>query len=130
MSVLSILKMSNGGAEIYPFFTWKLFTRPSGGSGQETFYKIYAVKNGDTIRIANKDSKLFDGNDQFSVLKKAGKELEENKNIELNKRKLLTLMELTNPNYDHYYLFQESFDPTKLGTKDFKYSKKLLIRLK
>ena len=130
MSVFSLIKTSKGGAEVYPFAVWRLFTRPTGGSGSLTFYKVYGVKNGDTTRIANKNSKLFDGNDQFSILKTSGEELEKNQNTTHNKEKLLTLMEITNPNYEHYILFSETFNPSLLGSKNFTYVKKQIAQLK
>lgn len=130
MSVLSLIKTSKGGAEIYPFAVWKLFTRPTGGSGSLTFYKIYGVKNGDTIRIANEDTELLDANAQFSILKTSGEELEKQENTVQNKEKLLTLIEATNPNYDHYFLFSESFNPALLGSKNFTYTKKQIAQLK
>ncbi|WP_068596952.1 hypothetical protein ACF3NR_07245 [Vaginella massiliensis] len=40
-------------SETYPFFWWQLFTNPARGSTPFVMHRVYALQNGDTIRLAN-----------------------------------------------------------------------------
>ncbi|WP_337068704.1 hypothetical protein [Pontibacter sp. 13R65] len=40
-SLLSVFTLSSGWGEVYPFFSWKLFTQPLGNKGSYTEYRIY-----------------------------------------------------------------------------------------
>lgn len=129
LSCISYWVISKGGKEIYPFYTWKLFTKPSGFSNKEQFYKLYGIKGNDTVRILNTNSEIYDGNDKFGIVNYFGKNIDEKIDIENNKKNLLEFARITEPSYSKYILILESFDPQKIGQKSFVINKKVITTL-
>lgn len=129
MSTFSFMKMSGGGSELYPFAIWRLFSRPTGSSGVVTFYKIYGLNGKDTLRLTLKENPLFDRNTQFSIIQTCGEEIANRQSVKRNQEKLQELVKITNPNYQHYILYRETFNPRDLGSKKFRFTKKPIAHI-
>ncbi len=130
LSGLSLITISETGSEIYPFFTWKLFGRPYGSAPEDTsIYRIYGVKGKDTIRIPLKDTPDFDRDITFGIINGCASLVEQGKDVAYNRKKLNDLAHITSPGYDTYFVVREDFDPHKIATPGFTFSKKLITRL-
>ncbi|MDQ1805891.1 hypothetical protein RAH57_18000 [Chryseobacterium sp. CKR4-1] len=129
MSLISLVIMEKGYKELYPFFSWKLFTVPSGGEATEDQYKLYGITDSDTIRIVNKSVRSYDANDKAVIVGTYGKRIEDNVNKEENKRKLLIFAKDTEPQYKGYLLYKETYRPKEIGEAKMNINKKLIVKL-
>lgn len=130
LSVASIMTISKGYGEIYPFYTWMLFTKPYGMNKSEQTYRLYGVKGLDTIRILNNSSKLFDGNEKYGIVNRYGKAISINENSLSNKKQLYEFAKLTDPNYEKYLLVLENYDLQKADHQKVIYQMKIITELK
>ncbi|GAE66429.1 hypothetical protein CIN01S_16_00100 [Chryseobacterium indologenes NBRC 14944] len=118
-----------GYKEIYPFASWKLFTVPSGGENSVDRYKLYGIKNGDTIRILNKTTASYEANDEEGIVNLYGGKIEMNDNKEENMKKLFVFVKNIRPEFEEYLLYKESYNPKDIGKERTKIHKKLITVL-
>jgi hypothetical protein len=121
--------IERGGKEIYPFFSWKLFTSPSGSEKFEEQYRLYRVDGNDTIRIFYKPTAIYDENNLSLIVGFYGKKIEKNENRKGSVEKMKIFMKSYQPEYKNLLLYKESFNPWDLGTPVFKIKKTLITRL-
>lgn len=119
-----------GGNEIYPFYSWKLFSVPFGNKLESTEFRLYGVKNNVVKRINNTEGNLFDGNTKFILINSYGEAIFKNENVEENKRKLLEFAKTVEPTFEYYYLIEETFNPQDLGNKDLSITNKIIATLR
>lgn len=117
---------SKGYSEIYPFFAWKLFSKPYASATEDEIYKLYGVKGIDTVRIIYKETEVYDGNTQFGIVNAFGKNVADKIDEKQNIDKLKTFAKIVAPEYSHYILAIEKSNPQKIGQKDFKIEKKII----
>lgn len=129
MSIISLVIIEKGYKEMYPFYSWKLFTVPSGGESSEDQYKLYGVTDHDTIRIINTPANHYDSNDKAVIVGTYGKRIDENDDRETNKAKLLVFAKDTEPKYKGYLLYKETYNPKEIGESKMNINKKLIIKL-
>ncbi|WHF51658.1 hypothetical protein QGN23_14730 [Chryseobacterium gotjawalense] len=129
-SFLSFFTIKAGYGEIYPFYTWRLFTKPSGSSTTDFQYKLYGISKKDTVRLTNTDSALFDGNEKASIINNIGSEIDKNKTDHRSKGKLYRFAKVIEPGYQSYLLIKESFNAQKIDKKDFKINREIITELK
>lgn len=130
LSLTSFVVIKRGGREIYPFYSWKLFSVPSGNKMESAEFRLYGVKNKVVKRINNSDSDLYDGNTKFTFINSYGEAIVKNQNVAENKIKLLEFAKTIEPNFDYYYLIEEKFNPQNLGTKNLNISSKIITTLR
>ncbi|AZA82482.1 hypothetical protein C1637_08195 [Chryseobacterium lactis] len=129
MSIVSLVIQEKGYKEIYPFASWKLFTVPSGGEASVDRYKLYGIKDGDTIRILNKTVESYQANDEESIVNIYGGKIEQNEDRKINLTKLLIFAKDTNPEFNEYMLYKETYNPKEIGEKKVNINKKLITKL-
>lgn len=129
LSLVSLYVIGKGGKEIYPFFSWKLFTSPSGNEKLEEQYRLYTVKGNDTIRISYQATELYDENNQGLITGFYGKKIDKNEDRENSIRKMKIFMKSSHPEYNSLLLYKETFNPWNLGKPSFKIEKTLITRL-
>ncbi|WP_294296297.1 hypothetical protein [uncultured Chryseobacterium sp.] len=129
LALTSLYLMEKGGKEIYPFFSWKLFTNPSGSENTEEYYRIYRVVGKDTVRVAYRPTELYDENNLVLIVGFYGKKIEHNEQKADNIRKMKIFMKSCWPEYDRLLLYKESFHPWDLGKTSFKIKKTLISTL-
>ena len=130
LSFLSFFTIKRGYGEIYPFYTWRLFTKPSGTSTTDLQYRLYGISKKDTVRLRNTESPLFDGNEKASMINNLGTKIAENKDDQESKGKLLRFAKEVEPGYQSYLLVKESFNAQKIDKKDFIMSAEIITELK
>ena len=119
LSAASYILISKGHSEIYPFYSWKLFSKPFGATASDSVYSIYGIKDNDTVLISNADEKVYDGNTKFAIINLYGNKIEKGNDQFNSKQKLRRFAELTAPGFSRYLLVKEIFNPQLIGTKDF-----------
>ncbi|SIQ29274.1 hypothetical protein SAMN05880574_109107 [Chryseobacterium sp. RU37D] len=129
LSFVSLYIIEKGGKEIYPFFSWKLFTSPSGSEKFEEQYRLYKVKGNDTIRVLYKATDLYDENNLALITGFYGKKIEKNEDRERNIRKMKIFIKSYQQENINFLLFKENFNPWELGKPTFKIKKTLIARL-
>lgn len=129
LSLLSLYVIEKGGKEIYPFFSWKLFTSPSGSEKFEEQYRLYRVHGKDTLRVIYTATDIYDENNLALITGFYGKKIEKNENREGSIQKMKIFMKSYQPTYNNLLLYKESFNPWDLGTPAFKIKKNLITRL-
>lgn len=125
----SLYLMEKGGKEIYPFFSWKLFTSPSGSEKFEEQYRLYKVEGQDTIRVLYQATDLYDENNQALITGFYGKKIEKNEDREKNIQKMKIFIKSYKSDDVNFLLFKESFNPWDLGKPSFKIKKTLITKL-
>ncbi|MGA9211812.1 hypothetical protein [Kaistella sp.] len=128
-SFLSFCTNKGGYGEVFPFYTWRLFTKPSGTSTTDFRYKLYGVSEQDTVRLTNTESPLFDGNQKESMINNLGSKIDQNRNDADSKVKLYHFAKVIEPNYQKYLLVKESFNAQKIDEKDFKINTEIISEL-
>lgn len=126
LALASLYVIEKGGKEIYPFFSWKLFTSPSGSENTETDYRIYRVVGKDTVRVAYHSTEVYDENNLALIVGFYGKKIEHNDQKADNIRKMKIFMKSYRPDYNHLLLYKESFHPWDLGKPSFRVKKTLI----
>ncbi|WP_131329491.1 hypothetical protein [Chryseobacterium piperi] len=129
MSLISLAIMEKGYKEMYPFYSWKLFAVPSGGEGSEEQYRLYGIRDRDTVRITNTPAYSYEANDKAVIVGTYGKKIEENDNREGSRVKLLAFAKDTEPKYEGYLLYKETYNPKEIGETKMNINKKLIIKL-
>ncbi|MCA6068569.1 hypothetical protein JI747_015395 [Chryseobacterium sp. RG1] len=130
MSLTSLFIIEKGYKELYPFASWKLFAVPSGGSLHEERYILYGLKGMDTIKINYiTPSPYYDANDKALITDTYGKQIENNIDKEMSRKKLLIFAKDIEPNFEGYLLYKESYNPRLIETKAMKIAKKFIIEL-
>ncbi len=129
LALTSLYLMEKGGKEIYPFFSWKLFTSPSGSENTEEYYRIYRVEGKDTLRVAYQPTKIYDENNLALIVSFYGKKIERNEQKADHIRKMRIFMKSYRPDYSHLLLYKESFHPWDLGKPSFRIKKTLISTL-
>ncbi len=128
LSLFSFLTINKGYGELYPFFTWRLFTKPSASSTNDIQYKLYGISEKDTVRLLNDNSPLFDGNEKFSMINKLGSTVDLEGNGE-TKKKLYRFARVIEPGYEKYLLMKESFNGQRIDQIDFKITAEIICEL-
>lgn len=124
-------------AELYPFFSWKLYTQPVCGSCYNSDYRVYGISgDGDTVRLANKGYPAFTREDYNGYLHgEAGRieafraDLLKAKSFDSGavkdlstayfKRRLTAFGDaLTGDAFDTYLLVEERFIPLNIKNED------------
>jgi hypothetical protein len=121
--------MERGGKEIYPFFSWKLFTSPSGSEKFEEQYRLYNVHGNDTVRVIYKATDIYDENNLALVTGFYGKKIDKNEDRENSIRKIKIFMKSYKSEYNNLILYKENFNPWDLGKPSFKIKKTLITKL-
>lgn len=129
LSFVSLYIMGKGGKEIYPFFSWKLFTSPSGNEKFEEQYRLYRINGNDTIRLSYKSTDLYDENNLGLITGFYGKKIEKNDDRKDNIRKMKIFIKSYLPEDNNLFLYKESFNPWDLGKPSFKIKKTLITKL-
>ncbi|MCJ7934907.1 MAG: hypothetical protein MUW56_15120 [Chryseobacterium sp.] len=129
MSLVSLAIKEQGYKEIYPFASWKLFTVPSGGEAFAERYKLYGIKNQDTVRILNTSVERYEANDEESIVNTYGGMIEKNENKTANVNKLLVFAKDIRPEFKEYLLYKEIYKPQQIGEKKMEINKKLITKL-
>lgn len=129
LSLTSLYVIERGGKEIYPFYSWKLFTSPSGNEKFEEQYRLYNVENNDTIRISYQSTPIYDENNLGLITNFYGKKIEKKENLEINIRKMKIFMKSYKPEYTKLILYKEKYSPQDLGKPSFKIYKTIIINL-
>ncbi|MDR6406025.1 MULTISPECIES: hypothetical protein [Chryseobacterium] len=129
LSLLSLYIIGKGGKEIYPFYSWKLFTSPSGSEKFEEQYRLYRVEGNDTIRVLYQATEIYDENNLALITGFYGKKIEKNENREESIKKMKIFMKSYRPEYNNLLLYKESFNPWDLGKPSFKINKILITKL-
>lgn len=129
LSLLSFFFIKKGLGEFYPFYSWKLFTKPSGSEAEEFEYRIYAIKNKDTIRLENTKSYYFDENDKSKIINSYGDLIFYGKDVLVNKNKLLKFSKFIEPSYNRFILVKEYYRPIELGASNSAIIKKEKVSL-
>jgi hypothetical protein len=121
--------IDKGGKEIYPFFSWKLFTSPSGSDKFEEQYRLYRVTGNDTVRVLYQATDIYDENNLALVTGFYGKKIDKKEDTENSIRKMKIFMKSYRPEYKNLILYKESFNPRDLGKTSFKIKKTLITKL-
>jgi hypothetical protein len=129
LSFVSLYVIDRGGKEIYPFFSWKLFTSPSGSDKLEEQYRLYRVTGNDTLRVVYQATDIYDENNLALVTGFYGKKIDKNEDRENSIRKMKIFMKSYGPEYKNLILYKESFNPQDLGKTSFKIKKTLITKL-
>lgn len=129
LSLLSLYIIGKGGKEIYPFYSWKLFTSPSGSEKFEEQYRLYRVEGNDTIRVLYQATEIYDENNLALITGFYGKKIEKNENREESIKKMKIFMKSYRPEYNNLLLYKECFNPWDLGKPSFKINKILITKL-
>ncbi|REC46733.1 hypothetical protein DRF67_12975 [Chryseobacterium pennipullorum] len=129
MSLISLVIQEKGYKEMYPFASWKLFTVPSGGEAYWERYRLYGIKNGDTVRIINTTVQNYDSNEKEGIINGYGGKIDNNDERERNMKKLLIFAKDTSPQFDGYLLYKEKYKPAEIGEKKMNIHKKLITKL-
>ncbi|MBK1895262.1 hypothetical protein [Chryseobacterium paridis] len=129
MSLISLLIIEKGYKEMYPFYSWKLFTVPSGGEATEDQYRLYGIIGQDTIRILNTPARSYEASYKAVIVGTYGKKIDENDDRETNKAKLLIFAKDTEPKYKEFLLYKETYRPKEIGEAKMNINKKLIIKL-
>nr|WP_315031229.1 hypothetical protein [uncultured Chryseobacterium sp.] len=129
MSVITLVIQENGYKELYPFAGWKLFTVPVGGEKTLERYKLYGLKNKDTVRILNRSVENYEANDEEGVVYLYGERIEKNENRKENIKKLLIFAKSTRPEFQKYLLYKETYNPKEIGEEKISINKKLITGL-
>ena len=129
LSFFSIILIKKGFPEFYPFYSWKLFSLPSGNTSEVLEFRLYGVNGKRVKRIVNKESPLFDGNEKFSIINDYSSEIKESNNSE-SKIKLLKFAKFIAPDFQYYLVVEERYMPQNLGTKALKISTNVVAVLK
>lgn len=129
LSLASLYVIGKGGKEIYPFFSWKLFTSPSGSEKSEEQYRLYKVEGSDTIRVLYKATDLYDENNQALITGFYGKKIEKNEDRKRNIQKMKIFIKSYQAEDNNFLLFKESFNPWDLGKSTFRIKKTLIAKL-
>ncbi len=130
LSFLSFLTIKKGYGEIYPFYNWRLFTKPSGTSTSDLQYRLYGISKKDTVRLRNSESEIYSGNEKASMINSLATKIEGNYNDTDSKRKLLRFAKEVEPGFQSYLLVKESFNAQKIDKKDFKMNIEIITELK
>ena len=129
MSLTSLAIKEKGYNEIYPFASWKLFTVPSGGESLGERYKLYGIKQGDTIRIVNTSRQGYDANDEELIVNTYGNMIESHKNRDIYIKKLMIFAKDIRPEFQEYLLYKEIYKPQQIGSKRMDIKKKIITKL-
>ncbi len=129
LALTSLYLIEKGGKEIYPFFSWKLFTSPSGSENTEEYYRIYRIVGRDTLRVAFQPTKIYNENNLALIVGFYGRKIEHNEQKADNIRKIRIFMKSYRPAYDQLLLYKESFHPWDLGKPSFTVKKTLISTL-
>jgi len=129
LSLVSLYIMERGGKEIYPFFSWKLFTSPSGSDKFEEQYRLYRVTGNDTLRVLYQATDIYDENNLALITGFYGKKIDKNEDRENSIRKMKIFMKSYRPEYKNLILYKENFNPWDLGKTSFKIEKTLITKL-
>jgi len=129
LSLTSLYIIERGGKEIYPFYSWKLFTSPSGNEKFEEQYRLYNVENNDTLRVLYHSTPIYDENNLGLITNFYGKKIEKKENLDMNIRKLKIFMKSYKPEYTKLILYKEKYCPQDLGKPSFKIYKTIITNL-
>lgn len=129
LSLFSLYIIEKGGKEIYPFYSWKLFTSPSGSEKIEEQYRVYTVEGNDTVRLKYQATEIYDENNLALITGFYGKKIEKNEDREGSVKKMKIFIKSYRPEYSNLLLYKESFNPWDLGNPNFKIRKTLITKL-
>ncbi|KQT25896.1 hypothetical protein ASG22_04145 [Chryseobacterium sp. Leaf405] len=129
LSFVSLYVMGKGGKEIYPFFSWKLFTSPSGNEKLAEQYRLYRINGNDTIRLSYNATELYDENNLGLITSFYGRKIDNNEDRKDNIRKMKTFIKSYLLEDENIFLYKESFSPWELGKPSFKIKKIQITKL-
>lgn len=130
LSLTSLYTVKKGWGEVYPFFSWRLFTKPSGSSKSDVQYRLYGIRGIDTLRLPNTATPLFDENERASLINYFGDKISNKIEKDLYTRKLLHLATIVEPKFQCFLLVKETFNPQEIDQKSFKIHKEVITQLK
>jgi len=123
LALSSMVLIERGGYEIYPFFSWKLFTNPSGNSKVTEQYRMYRIQKNDTMRLSHRATPLYDENELAKITDFYGAKIEHGDHAEANKAKFRLFLQSTGLSGDGLVLYRESFDTRLLGRPSYQIRK-------
>ncbi len=132
MSFFSFIRENlNGKKEFYPFFYWKLYTKPLGWEYQIKNYRLYGIKNNDTIRVNNTGFELFSKDDYYYYITGEANSIKKKEfSEEYYKKRLTNFGGSIGLNYDNYLLIEENFNPLEIFKDSTKYTIKVIFSTK
>lgn len=127
LTAASYFLISKGKPEIYPFYSWKLFSKPFGATKQDVVFKIYGVQNKDTLAITMKSaSEVYDADIKFAIINRYGNNIANNTEKQENLKKLRLFADITAPGFDYYILVKETFNAQEIGKRNFSTTKTII----
>ncbi len=128
LSICSYFTTLQGKGEIYPFFFWKLFTRPLGHSYHVKDYRLYGVNRTDTLRIDNKGYELFDKDDYYYFVSgEASWILKREKPYKFHKQRINDFAQSLGLNFATYLVVEESYNPLEIIKEPKNYKQKIIF---
>lgn len=132
LSLYSLVSVEKGGREFYPFFGWKLFTVPYGANELESDYRLYAIKEKDTIRLSfSNDETLFHRNQKAKIVSYYAKVIKNGKVTDKDMKALKSYAKLMYKDADEFLLVEEQFNPKDLCDKNrFSFKKQIITSIR
>jgi len=133
LSALSFWTTQKGWSEVYPFYFWKLYSQPAGWAKSYTSYRVYVKKekNSSWTRLANRNRATFNRDETLYFLNPITQRIINSKseNNSHDLKKLKTFCEYIAPNYDHYKIVAETFNPLEIVHNSLKYDTLTVIQI-
>lgn len=131
MSFGSFFLIKNGGHELYPFYSWKLFSVPSGNLPNATQLKLYTIGDDERLyRTVYKENSQFDENEANSFTNYFGGKIRAGSQTEIYKDKLLVLGKILYPGAKRFALVEEEYNPQQEPDKKVILKTKIITFLK
>lgn len=125
LSLYSLIVIQKGGREFYPFYSWKLFSIPSGSDEYESEYRLYGVKGEDTIRINNDEDALFGKNEKFKIISFYARNISDRE----SQKELKNFGKLIAPDFKTFLLIEEKYKPKDLCDRNYHHIEKKIIKV-
>lgn len=124
LSVFSFYTVQYGWGEPYPFFHFKLYSRPEGMNGLANSVGIYV---NDSIRVNSQESNLYDTDEFNYALNSLLPGAQAGDRDAVNKLRLL--VHSAYPGYPNYVIAEETYRAQAYVTHDYSFTKKVLLQL-
>jgi hypothetical protein len=109
LGAVGIFASKNGYGELYPFFSWRLYSKPLGAEGGVSQYRIYGLSAGatDFTRIRIADTPTFSATDYVYTLEFLARQYQG----DTTKASALRIFcKHCHPEYQAYRLVKEEYD--------------------
>ncbi|NIJ43643.1 hypothetical protein FHR24_000082 [Wenyingzhuangia heitensis] len=118
--------------DFYPFFYWKLYTKPTGCMYSYKDYRLYGVTEKlDTFRINNKGYSLFDKDDYFYFIQGEAQSVLKNKRDSIHiVNRIKIFAKALGFNSKEYLIVEEEFNPLDIVRNPNAYKVKVIFSAK